>query len=71
MAKLDRRTLTNQPDPSDYGKATPKRIPTQIHRRTPSAEPMADQWDAGSGRPPEDLRTPPGRMGRRAKTKRP
>ena len=71
MAKLDRRTLTNQPDPPDYGKATPKRIPTQIHRRTPSAEPLADQWDAGSGRPPEDLRTPPGRMGRRAKAKRP
>ncbi|HLG43723.1 MAG TPA: hypothetical protein VI337_01775 [Nitrospirales bacterium] len=70
MSKPDQRTLTHQPDPPDFGKARPKRIPTQIHRRTPSAEPLADQWDAGSGRPPENLRTPPDKMGRRARPKR-
>ena len=65
MAKLDRRTLTNQPDPPDYGKTVPKRIRTQIHRRTGSAEPLAEQWDAGSGRAPDDLRTPSKKMARR------
>ena len=65
MAKLDRRTLTNQPDPPDYGKTATKRIRTQIHRRTGSAEPLAEQWDAGSGRAPGDLRTPPEKMARR------
>ena len=65
MAKLDRRTLTNQPDPPDYGKTVPKRIRTQIHRRTGSAEPLAEQWDAGSGRAPGDLRTPSKKMTRR------
>ena len=65
MAKLDRRTLTNQPDPPDYGKTVPKRIRTQIHRRTGSAEPLAEQWDAGSGLAPEGLRTPSDKMTRR------
>jgi hypothetical protein len=71
MSKPDQRTLTNQPDPPDFGKARPKRIPTQIHRRTRSTEPLADQWDAGSGRPPEDLRTSPGKMASRTRRKRP
>lgn len=65
MAKLDRRTLTNQPDPPDYGKTAPKRIRTQIHRRTGTTEPLAEQWDAGSGRAPDDLRTPSEKMPRR------
>ena len=58
MAKLDRRTLTSQPDPSDYGKTTPKRVRTQVHRRTGTAEPLVEQWDVASGRPPAGLRTP-------------
>jgi hypothetical protein len=62
MPKRDRRTLTNQPDPPDYGTAVPKRIRTQIHRRTKSTEPLSDQWDAGTGCPPTDLRTPPDKM---------
>ena len=70
MSKSDQRTLTNQPDPPDYGKTMPKRILTQIHRRTRSDEPLADQWDAGSGRPPKDLRTPSDKMARRAHPKR-
>ena len=65
MPKPDRRTLTNQPDPPDYGKTVPKRIRTQIHRRTGTAEPLAEQWDAGSGRAPDDLRTPSEKMPRR------
>ena len=65
MAKRDHRTLTNQPDPPDYGKTVPKRIRTQIHRRTGTAEPLAEQWDAGSGRAPDDLRTPSEKMPRR------
>jgi hypothetical protein len=65
LPKHDRRTLTNQPDPPDYGKTVPKRIRTQIHRRTGTAEPLAEQWDAGSGRAPDDLRTPSEKMTRR------
>ena len=71
MAKLDPRTLTNEPDPPDCGKAIPKRVRTQIHRRTKTAEPLAEQWDAGSGQPPGDLRTPPEKMARRAASKKP
>jgi len=71
MAKLDRRTLTNQPDPPDCGKTIPKRVRTQIHRRTKTAEPLAEQWDAGSGQPPGDLRTPPEKMARRAVPEKP
>lgn len=63
-AKLDRRTLTNEPDPPDYGKAAPKRIRTQIHRRTKTAEPLAEQWEAGSGHAPDGLRTPSEKMTR-------
>jgi len=69
MTKRDRRTLTNQPDPSDYGKVIPKRIRTQIHRRIKATEPLSDQWDAGTGRPPTDLRTPPERMTRQPRKK--
>lgn len=65
MAKLDRRTLTNQPDPPDYGKATPKRVRTQIHRRMKTTEPLTEQWDAQSGRIPESLRTPSEKLSRR------
>lgn len=65
MAKSDRRTLTNQPDPPDYGKTVPKRIRTQIHRRTGTAEPLAEQWDASTSRAPDALRTPPEKMTRR------
>lgn len=65
MPKHDRRTLTNQPDPPDYGKTVPKRIRTQIHRRTGTTEPLVEQWDAGSGRAPDNLRTPSGKMTRR------
>ncbi|TAL10232.1 MAG: hypothetical protein EPO02_08145 [Nitrospirae bacterium] len=65
MAKSDRRTLTNQPDPPDYGKAAPKRIRTQIHRRNKTTEPLAEQWDAGSGLVPDDLRTPSEKMASR------
>jgi hypothetical protein len=65
MAKEDPRTLTNEPDPADFGKARPKRIRTQIHRRSRSAEPLTDQWDSASGEPPEDLRMPADKMPRR------
>lgn len=65
MPKHDRRTLTNQPDPPDDGKASPKRIRTQIHRRNKTTEPLTEQWDAGSGRPPADLRMPLEKMARR------
>ncbi len=65
MPKHDRRTLTNQPDPPDYGKAPSKRIRTQIHRRNKTTEPLTEQWDAGSGRAPDDLRTPSEKMTRR------
>lgn len=64
MAKRDRRTLTNQPDPPDYGETIPKRVRTQIHRRTKTTKPLAEQWDAASGRPPDDLRTPSEKMAR-------
>src|SRR5207245_10630487 len=64
MAKLDRRTLTNQPDPPDCGKTIPKRVRTQIHRRTKTAEPLAEQWDAGSGRTSGSLRKQEEEMGR-------
>jgi hypothetical protein len=70
MSDLDRRTLTNQPDPPDYGKSSPKRVRTQIHRRTKSKEPLAEQWDAAAGAPPPDLRTPPDKMVRRPPPKR-
>jgi len=62
----DRRTLTNQPDPHGDPKAKRKRIPTQIHRRTRSNEPLAEQWDSGSGSPPADLKMPSGKMRRQA-----
>jgi hypothetical protein len=65
VAKFDRRTLTNQPDPPDYGKAAPKRVRTQIHRRMKTTEPLTEQWDAQSGRAPENLRTPSEKMSRR------
>ena len=65
MAKLDRRTLTNQPDPPDYGKTAPTRIRTQIHRRISTTEPLTEQWDADSGRAPDGLRTPSGKMTRK------
>ncbi len=71
MAKLDQRTLTNQPDPPDYGKTTPKRVRTQIHRRTKTAGPLMEQWDAGSGQPPKDLRTTPEKMARRGPSEKP
>lgn len=71
MAKLDQRTLTNQPDPPDYGKTTLKRVRTQIHRRTKTAEPLTEQWEAGSGQPPRDLRTPPEKLARRAPSEKP
>ncbi|HZC80462.1 MAG TPA: hypothetical protein VE222_01880 [Nitrospiraceae bacterium] len=71
MAKIDQRTLTNQPDPTDYGKTTPKRVRTQIHRRTKTAEPLTEQWEAGSGQPPGDLRTPPEKIARRAPPEKP
>ena len=71
MAKLDRRTLTNETDPPDCGKTIPKRVRTQIHRRTKTAEPLTEQWDAGSGHPPGDLRTPPEKMARRAPSEKP
>jgi len=71
MAKPDQRTLTNQPDPPDYGKTTPKRVRTQIHRRTKTDEPVTEQWDAGSGQPPRDLRTPPEKLARRAPSEKP
>jgi hypothetical protein len=69
MAKLDRRTLTNQPDPPDYGTAAPKRVRTQIHRRMKTTEPLTEQWDAQSGRAPESLRTPSEKMSRRTPKK--
>jgi hypothetical protein len=71
MAKLDQRTLTNQPDPPDYGKTTPKRVRTQIHRRTKTAEPLTEQWDAGSDQPPKELRTPPEQKASRAPSEKP
>jgi len=71
MAKLDQRTLTNQPDPPDFGKTTSKRVRTQIHRRTKTAEPLTEQWEAGSGQPPRDLRTPPEKVARRASSEKP
>ncbi len=61
---IDRRTLTNQPDPPDYGKSAAKRIRTQIHRRIKASEPLADQWDAAAGNPPPDLRMPKSKMAR-------
>lgn len=65
MAKEDRRTLTNQPDPPDFTKAKPKRVRTQIHRRIKSSGPLTDQWDSTSAEPPADLRTPAHKMARR------
>jgi hypothetical protein len=69
--KPDQRTLTNQPDPPDFGKSTPKRIRTQIHRRTPSSGPLAEQWDADTQAPPDGLRTPANKMVRRSPRERP
>jgi hypothetical protein len=66
MKKTDKRTLTNQPDPPDLGKSRPKRIRTQIHRRTPSSESLIEQWDADSPAPPKGLRTSPDKMVRRS-----
>ncbi len=59
MAKDDHRTLTNQPDPPDFSASKPKRIRTQIHRRTKSSGPLRDQWSPASENPSEGtLRTP-------------
>ena len=69
MAKLDRRTLTNQPDPPDYGTAASKRVRTQIHRRIKTTEPLTEQWDAQSGRAPKNLRTPSEKMSRQPSKK--
>lgn len=66
MKKTDKRTLTNQPDPLHLDKTVPKRIRTQIHRRTPSSGSLIEQWDADSKGPAEGLRTPPDRMVRRS-----
>ena len=71
MAKPDQRTLTNQADPPDYSKTAPRRVRTQIHRRTKTDEPLAEQWDVESGQPPADLRTPPEKMTRRTPTEKP
>lgn len=69
MAKRDTRTLTNQPDPPDYGKTVPQRVRTQIHRRIQATEPLTEQWQAESGPHPEGLRTPRDKMLRRPKRK--
>src|SRR3989449_5224274 len=71
MAKLDQRTLTNQPDPPDCGKTIPKRVRTQIHRRTKPPDPRPGHWELGSGQPPGDLRPPRGKMPSRAVVKNP
>jgi len=59
---IDRRTLTNEPDPRDASKTKQKRIRTQIHRRTRTSETLTEQWDSSSGIPPPDLKMPPDKM---------
>jgi hypothetical protein len=62
MPRPDQRTLTNQPDPPDYAKSQPKRVRTQIHRRTKTTEPLVAQWDAALQRVPKGLRTKADKM---------
>ena len=71
MGKEDRRTLTNQPDPPEFSRSTPKRVRTQIHRRIKSAGPLIEQWDSSSGKSPEDTGPRPKKMARRSPPKRP
>ena len=65
MADEDRRTLTNQPDPPEFSRSKPKRVRTQIHRRTKSSGPLTDQWDASSGKPPQEPVLLPSKLARR------
>ena len=69
MAREDRRTLTNQPDPPEFSRSKPKRVRTQIHRRTKSSGPLIDQWDA-SGKPPQEPVLLPSKLARRPRPDR-
>jgi hypothetical protein len=69
--RKDQRTLTNQPDPPEFSRSTPKRVRTQIHRRIKSPGPLIDQWDSTSGKSPEGPGPLPKKLARRSPPKRP